>query len=100
MFPARTNSPPKRFTPRYCALELRPLREEPTPFLCAMVPSADLHVLDSHFRERLAVAGMPPEARAAREPVNLDLFVLAVPHDLGRHLRPSHCRLPGVHVLA
>src|SRR2546425_366883 len=100
MLPARTNSPPKRFTPRYCAFELRPLREEPTPFLCAMVSSADLHVLDLHFRERLPVAGVPSEPRAAREPVDLDLLVLAVPHHLGRHLRPSHGRLPGVHVLA
>src|SRR2546428_5679646 len=100
MLPARTNSPPKRFTPRYCAFELRPLREEPTPFLCAMGSSADLHVLDLHFRERLPVAGVPSEPRAAREPVDLDLLVLAVPHHLGRHLRPSHGRLPGVHVLA
>ena len=35
--PALTNWPPKRLTPRRCALESRPLREEPRPFLCAMV---------------------------------------------------------------
>src|SRR5689334_13002296 len=33
MLPAVTNSPPKRFTPRYFGWESRPLREEPTPFL-------------------------------------------------------------------
>src|SRR3989442_6747029 len=100
MFPARMNSPPKRFPPSYCAFELRPLREEPTPFLCAMVSSADLHVLDLHFRERLPVAGVPPEPSAAREPVDLDLLVFAVPHHLGRHLRSPDGRLPGVYVLA
>lgn len=31
--------PPKILTPRYFGLESRPLREEPTPFLCAMTGS-------------------------------------------------------------
>src|SRR5438128_2574145 len=100
MLPARTNSPPKRFTPRYCAFELRPLREEPTPFLCAIVSSADLHVLDLHFREPLPVARMAPEPCTTREPIDLDLPVLAVPHHLGRHLSASHDRLAGLHMLA
>src|SRR6478752_2777883 len=34
--PALTVWPPKRFTPRRCALESRPLRVELAPFLCAM----------------------------------------------------------------
>src|SRR5690606_12487632 len=39
MLPASTAWPPKIFTPRYFGLESRPLREEPTPFLCAMTDS-------------------------------------------------------------
>src|SRR5690606_41532710 len=39
MLPAETAWPPKIFTPRYFGLESRPLREEPTPFLCAMAAS-------------------------------------------------------------
>src|SRR5256886_5574146 len=36
MLPAVTNSPAKRFTPKYLGPESRPLREEPTPFLWAI----------------------------------------------------------------
>src|SRR5580692_11066293 len=36
MVPARTTSPVWRFTPRRFALESRPLRELPPPFLCAI----------------------------------------------------------------
>src|ERR1022692_3807984 len=36
MVPARTTSPVWRFTPRRLALESRPLRELPPPFLCAI----------------------------------------------------------------
>ena len=34
--PAETTWPPKRLTPRYWALESRPLRVELAPFLCAI----------------------------------------------------------------
>src|SRR5437899_595181 len=34
--PARTDWPPKTFTPSRCAWESRPLREAAAPFLCAM----------------------------------------------------------------
>src|SRR4051812_11110614 len=34
--PALTSWPPKRLTPRRCALESRPLRLDDAPFLCAM----------------------------------------------------------------
>src|SRR4051794_16726961 len=37
--PAFTSWPPKRLTPRRCALESRPFREELAPFLCAMSPA-------------------------------------------------------------
>ena len=36
VLPARTVSPPKRFTPRRLASESRPLRDEPPAFLCAI----------------------------------------------------------------
>src|ERR1700733_5304415 len=36
MVPARTTSPVWRFTPRRFALESRPLRELPPPFLCSI----------------------------------------------------------------
>ena len=36
VLPAETVSPPKRLTPRRCALLSRPLRDEPPAFLCAM----------------------------------------------------------------
>src|SRR2546422_5593797 len=66
MLPARTNSPPNAFTPRYFGPESRPLREEPTPFLCAMrATSAELHVGDADFGERLPVAGVAAVTGAA-----------------------------------
>src|SRR2546427_10238949 len=34
--PARTDWPPKTFTPSRCAWESRPLRDAAAPFLCAM----------------------------------------------------------------
>src|SRR3978361_1276985 len=38
--PASTTWPPKRLTPRRCAFESRPLREDEAPFLCAISTSA------------------------------------------------------------
>jgi hypothetical protein len=35
--PPGTSCPPNALTPSRCALESRPLRELPRPFLCAMV---------------------------------------------------------------
>src|ERR1700760_3231984 len=44
MLPPVTNSPAKAFTPRRCALESRPLEEEPPPFLCAIaLPRCGCH---------------------------------------------------------
>src|SRR6187431_979363 len=47
--PALTTWPPKRLTPRYCALESRPLRVDDAPFLCAMTrqPLLDAGDLDA-----------------------------------------------------
>src|SRR5215212_4004028 len=36
MFPPSTRSPPNFFNPNRCAFESRPLRDDPTPFLCAI----------------------------------------------------------------
>src|SRR2546428_6874655 len=44
MFPPTTRSPPNFFRPNRCELESRPLRDDPTPFLCAI----------SHFRFAIA----------------------------------------------
>src|SRR6266566_6358266 len=98
--PARTNSPPNRFTPRYFGFESRPLREEPTPFLCAIRSSADLHVGDLDLGEILPVPSVTAIARAAREPEDPNLLALAVPHDLGRDLRALHLRRAGRDMLA
>src|SRR5437016_2863898 len=45
MVPPGTNCPPNAFTPSRCALESRPFRELPNPFLCAIsVPSPQFTV--------------------------------------------------------
>src|SRR5579871_6074243 len=36
IWPERTSSPEKIFTPRYCGFESRPFFDEPRPFLCAI----------------------------------------------------------------
>src|SRR5919197_439678 len=58
--PPVTFWPAKTFTPRRFALESRPLRLEPRPFLCAMgsVPSSALaDARDPDPRQLLAMAG-------------------------------------------
>src|SRR2546430_392932 len=102
MPPAVTNSPAKRFTPRYLGPESRPLREEPTPFLWAMPGHSvlELDVRDLHFGERLPVPGVAPVSGAPREPIDLDLLAFAVAHDLGRDLGALHNRLARMHLLA
>src|SRR6476620_9493393 len=60
--PPVTAWPAKTFTPRRWALESRPLREEPRPFLCAI---ADLRDLDAG--QLLAVAGPAPVAALGLE---------------------------------
>src|SRR5205823_7956850 len=60
----------------------------------------ELDVGDLDFRELLAMPAVAAVAAAPREAIDLDLLGLAVPHDLGGHLRPLHNRLPRVHLLA
>src|SRR5262245_58547561 len=86
ILPAITDSPPKRFTPRRCALESRPFRLEPTPFLCAISVSLLLPDLaDADFREALPVTLLAPIVLAALPLENDDLPGLAVPQDFTGH---------------
>src|SRR3954454_17849279 len=86
--PPVTVWPANTFTPRRLALESRPLREEPRPFLCAMSPSpADLGEHDP--RQLLAVAGATLVAALGLELEHAQLRPAQVLHDLGRDVRPA-----------
>src|SRR5690606_6531999 len=82
-----TRSPPNFFTPRNLGLELRPLREEPTPFLCAMVSclpgSAEGDVGNADFGEALPVSLLLRVVLAALHLEHDDLVPEAVLDDLG-----------------
>src|SRR3954469_15702272 len=52
--PPVTNWPAKRLTPSIFGCESRPLREEPCPFLCAMVLSLD--AVDAQLDQILTMA--------------------------------------------
>src|SRR5215218_5176154 len=83
--PAFTTWPPKRLTPRRCAFESRPLREDEAPFLCAMSSSALRDVADDHVGQALTVPLTLVVAGLVLELVDVDLRALAVPDDLTRH---------------
>src|SRR5438067_5059399 len=70
--PADTTWPPKRLTPRRCAFESRPLREDEAPFLCAMSSSALRDVADHDAGQGLAVPLPLVVTRLVLELVNLD----------------------------
>src|SRR6185295_15271667 len=84
--PPVTVSPANTFTPRRFALESRPLRLEPRPFLCAMSsgPLPDAGHLEA--RQLLAVPG-----RALVAPLGLELEHA----DLWAALVADHGRLHG-----
>src|SRR6266853_534557 len=92
MLPAVTNCPPKRLTPSRWALESRPLRELPTPFLCAMSLCLDLG--DADRRHDLPVPALPPVVLPSLELDHEDLGALLLGHDLagdpGRRERSSN----------
>src|SRR3954454_10132083 len=79
--PPVTVSPANTFTPRRWALESRPLREEPRPFLCAIL---DLRDLDAGQLLPMAVGALV--APLGLELEHPDLVALLVRQDLGRHL--------------
>src|SRR5262245_39396829 len=80
MPPARTFSPPKTFTPRNCAFDPRPFREEPPPFLCAMCSA--LHLGDLDGRVALAVPGLLARALALAKLEDDELVAFHVTDDL------------------
>src|ERR1700760_3253629 len=81
--PPVTVCPANTFTPRRLALESRPLRLEPRPFLCAIssAPLADRR--DADARELLAVAGAPLVAALGLELEHAELGAALVCHHLG-----------------
>src|SRR5450830_1847881 len=90
--PALTTWPPKRFTPRRCALESRPLRVELAPFLCAITiqPLGTfrrvlLDAGDLDTRELLAVALALLVSGLVLELLDDDLRTAQVTNDLGSH---------------
>src|SRR3712207_7191760 len=83
--PALTTWPPKRLTPRRCAFESRPLREDEAPFLCAMSSSALRDVADHDVGEGLTVPLTLVVAGLVLELVDADLRALAVADDLAGH---------------
>src|SRR6478735_10768666 len=83
--PALTTWPPKRFTPRYCAFESRPLRVDDAPFLCAIAqPLLDAGDLDAGELRAVALALLVPGL--VLELLDDDLRSALVADDLGGHL--------------
>src|SRR4030088_3773532 len=87
IFPARTDSPPKRFTPSRLECESRPFRVLPPAFLCAMsanpakkaqYASARADVRDLDLGEHLPVSLLPQIVLAAAELHDAHLGALAV----------------------
>src|SRR5215468_9778231 len=83
--PPLTSCPPKRFTPKRCALESRPLRELPTPFLCAMTLHLDLR--DTDRGHDLPVPAVPAIILPPLELDDEDLGALLLDDHLAGDLR-------------
>src|SRR3954454_11189285 len=84
--PPVTAWPANTFTPRRLAFESRPLRLEPSPFLCAMSAlPADLG--DADARQLLAVARAALVAPLGLELEHAQLRPALVRDDLGGHAR-------------
>src|SRR3954462_3022796 len=82
--PPVTAWPAKTLTPRRLALESRPLREEPRPFLCAISRvSLALDRSDADPREFLAVARAALVAALGLELEHAELGAAQVLDDLG-----------------
>src|SRR6476659_29544 len=81
--PAPTTWPPKRFTPRRCALESRPLRVELAPFLCAISASLPC-LLDAGDLDAREVLTVPLALLVA------GLVLELLDHDLGAALFAEH----------
>src|SRR4051812_15662468 len=94
MLPATTCSPPKRLMPRYFGLLVRPLRLEPTPFLCAICASAERDVGDADLGVLLPMPGLAAIVLPPLELEDVDLGLLAPAHHLRHDLRASDERCP------
>src|ERR1700754_81810 len=82
--PPVTDSPANTFTPRRLALESRPLREEPRPFLCAISRrSLALDRGDPDARQFLTMAGAALVAALRLELEDAQLGAAKVLDDLG-----------------
>src|SRR5579863_5589127 len=66
MLPAATRSPPKRLTPRRCALESRPLRVEPAPFFEANSWRSNRNIAGLLYQEPAARRKRAAEPRRCR----------------------------------
>src|SRR5262245_1432008 len=89
--PALTSWPPKRFTPNRCALESRPLLDDPPPFLCAIAQSSlallrRLDVGDLDLGVLLTVSHAASVTGLVLVFADVDLGALGVADDLGRDL--------------
>src|SRR5690348_6935107 len=99
MLPARTLSPPKRFTPSRLEWESRPFLVLPPAFLCAMCAAsarADVRHLD--LGERLAVVLLAQVVLTPPEFHDGYLGALAVANHGGDDLAPREQRLAELHV--
>src|SRR5258705_10610230 len=85
MLPAMTFSPPYFFTPWNFGFESRPLRDEPTPFLCA-ISLTETDVVDFHFGEALPVSLLSRVVLPALHLEDDDLVAAAVAEDFARPL--------------
>src|SRR4051794_26051990 len=83
MLPARTGVPAYTFTPRRWALEPRPLRVEPAPFLCAMALSSGLDSGDLELGIGLPVPLLASVVLAAAELEDDDLLGPVLPQNFG-----------------
>src|SRR5919108_1977587 len=96
MFPARTVSPPKIFTPRLWPWLSRPLRELPPAFLCAIANPLQLCLDRRDFQHRLMLT-MPPLATITFAPFLFKddyLFCLRLSDDFAGNLGVGDQRRP------
>src|SRR3954470_15172067 len=72
--------------PKYLGLLVRPLRLEPTPFLCAIIASAERDVGNADFGVLLPMSGLAAVVLAPLELEHVDLTFFPLPHDFRDHL--------------
>src|SRR5579871_3235483 len=92
MEPPETSCPPNDFTPSRCALESRPFRELPRPFLCAIGESFVFAAQCRRCRGLKPLFLLPPglAPRAKTHAAASRLAHLAIQH--GRVGKQSSCR--------